>query len=91
MAQRLVTSRQNLVITVGTVSGLLEPTAAWKSAGGSLSERSSTWCSSWCALSAVLTTSHHRRHRPHWTTLVVGSIVPPVLLGGLLVVVPAMV
>lgn len=42
------------------------------------------------ALSAVLTMSHHRRHRLHWVTLVVGSIAPPVLLGGLLVVAPAM-
>jgi hypothetical protein len=40
-------SAGNLVITVGTVSGLLAPSAAWTAAGGVTPRRSCTCCSSW--------------------------------------------
>ena len=42
------------------------------------------------AMFATLTVSYHRRHQLHWTAVAAGFIWPPVLLGGLLVAVPAL-
>jgi len=84
-------SAGNLVITVGTVTGLLEPTEAWKSAGG-VTVRAVAYVLFFlagAAMSATLTVSYHRRHRLHWTPIAAGIVAPPVLLGGLLVVIPA--
>ena len=85
-------SAGNLVITVGTVTGLLEPTEAWKSAGG-VTVRAVAYVLFFlagAAMSATLTVSYHRRHRLRWTAVAAGITGPPVLLGGLLVVVPAL-
>lgn len=85
-------SAGNLVITVGTVMGLLEPTAAWESAGG-VTVRAVAYVLFFlagAAMFAVLTVSYHRRHRLRWTAVAAGVVAPAVLLGGLLVVVPAL-
>jgi len=85
-------SAGNLVFTLGTVTGLLEPTAAWEAAGG-VTVRAVGYVLFFlagAAMSAVLTVSYHRRHRLRWTAVVAGFIGPPVLLGGLLVVIPAL-
>jgi hypothetical protein len=85
-------SAGNLVFTLGTVTGLLEPTAAWEAAGG-VTVRAVGYVLFFlagAAMSAVLTVSYHRRHRLRWTAVVAGLIGPPVLLGGLLVVIPVL-
>ena len=85
-------SAGNLIITFGTVTGLLEPTAAWESAGG-VTVRAAAYVLFFlvgAAMFAVLTVSYHRRHRLHWTAVAAGFIGPPVLLGGLLVLAPAL-
>lgn len=86
-------SAGNLVITVGTVTGLLAPTAAWESAGG-FTVRAVAYVLFFlagAAMFAALTVSYHRRHRLHWTAVAAGAAGSPMLLGGLLVVVPALV
>jgi hypothetical protein len=85
-------SAGNLVFTLGTVTGLLAPTAAWEAAGG-VTVRAvgyGLFFLAGAAMSAVLTVSYHRRHRLRWPAVVAGFIGPPVLLGGLLVVIPAL-
>ena len=85
-------SAGNLIITFGTVTGLLEPTAAWESAGG-VTIRAVAYVLFFlagAAMFAALTVSYHRRHRLHWAAVAAGITGPPVLLGGLLVVVPAL-
>jgi len=85
-------SAGNLIITLGTVTGLLEPTAAWEGAGG-VTIRAVAYVLFFlagAAMFAALTVSYHRRHRLRWTAVAAGITGPPVLLGGLLVVVPAL-
>jgi hypothetical protein len=41
-------------------------------------------------MSAALTVSYHRRHRLRWTAVAAGAAGAPALLGGLLVVLPAL-
>ncbi|HSK89858.1 MAG TPA: hypothetical protein VK875_00965 [Euzebyales bacterium] len=85
-------SAGNLIITFGTVTGLLEPTAAWEAAGG-VTIRAVAYVLFFlagAAMSAALAVSYHRRHRLHWTAVFAGITGPPVLLGGLLVVLPAL-
>lgn len=85
-------SAGNLIITLGTVTGLLEPTAAWESAGG-VTIRSVAYLLFFlagAAMSAALTVSYHRRHRLRWTAVAAGATGAPALLGGLLVVLPAL-
>jgi hypothetical protein len=85
-------SAGNLIITLGTVTEILEPTAAWESAGG-VTIRSVAYMLFFLAgavMSAVLTVSYHRRHGLRWTAVAVGAAGAPVLLGGLLVVLPAL-
>ena len=81
-----------LIITVGTVTGLLAPTAAWEAAGG-VTIRAVAYMLFFlvgAAMFAALTVSYHRRHQLRWTAVAAGIIAPPVLLGGLLVVLPAL-
>ena len=85
-------SAGNLIITLGTVTGLLEPTAAWEAAGG-VTIRAVAYVLFFlagAAMFAALTVSYHRRHRLHWTPIAAGIVAPPVLLGGLFVAVPAL-
>jgi len=85
-------SAGNLIITFGTVTGLLEPTAAWESAGG-VTIRAVAYVLFFlagAAMSAALAVSYHGRHRLHWTAVLAGITGPPVLLGGLLVFLPAL-
>jgi hypothetical protein len=85
-------SAGNLIITLGTVTGLIEPTAAWESAGG-VTFRAVAYVLFFlagAAMFAALSVSYHRRHRLHWTAVAAGITGPPVLLGGLLVVIPAL-
>ena len=85
-------SAGNVIITFGTLSGLLEPTAAWTSAGG-VTIRSVAYMLFFlagAAMSAALSVSYHRRHQLHWTAVATGATGAPALLGGLLVVVPAL-
>jgi hypothetical protein len=85
-------SAGNLVIAVGTVTGLLEPTAAWEAAGG-VTPRAIAYVLFFlagAAMFAVATASYHRRHRLRWTAAAAGAVGAPALLGGLLVVLPAL-
>lgn len=84
-------SAGNLIITFGTVTGPLEPAAAWESTGG-VTIRAAAYVlffPAGAAMSAALAVSYHRRHRLH------GRPSPPAhrrpaLLGGLLVALPAL-
>jgi hypothetical protein len=85
-------SAGNLIITFGTVTGLLAPTAAWESAGG-ITIRAVAYVLFFltgAGMFAALTVSYHRRHRLRWTAVAAGATAPPMLLTGLLVVVPAL-
>jgi hypothetical protein len=42
------------------------------------------------AMFAALTVSYHRRHRLHWTAVAASATGAPALLGGLLVLLPAL-
>ena len=71
-------SAGNLIITFGTITGLLESTAAWESAAG-VTIRSAAYVLFFlagAAMSAALTVSFHRRHRPHWTAVAAGITGP---------------
>ena len=84
-------SAGNLAITVGTVSGLLAPSAAWTAAGG-VTPRAVLYVLFFlvgAALFGVLAVWFHRRHQLRWTTAVTGLVGAPLLLGLLLVVIPA--
>jgi hypothetical protein len=79
-------SAGNLVITVGTVGGLLAPSAAWTAAGG-VTPRAVLYVLFFlagAALFGVLAVWFHRRHRLRWTSAVAGLAGAPLLLGLLL-------
>lgn len=82
----------NLVITFGTVFGLMAPSAAWTAAGG-ITPRSVAYVLFFAigaVLAVMLAVSLQRRHQPDWTALAAGVIAAPALLGGLLVVAPTL-
>jgi hypothetical protein len=84
-------SAGNLVITVGTVGGLLAPSAAWTAAGG-VTVKAVLYVLFFlagAALFGVLAVWFHRRHRLGWTSAVAGLAGAPLLLGLLLAVAPA--
>jgi len=84
-------SAGNLAITVGTVSGLLAPTAAWTAAGG-VTAKATLYVLFFLAGSAlfgVLAVWFHRRHHLRWTSAVAGLAGAPLLLALLLAVAPA--
>jgi hypothetical protein len=84
-------SAGNLVITVGTVSGLLAPSAAWTAAGG-VTARAVLYVLFFlagAALFGVLAVWFHRRHRLGWGWAAAGLAGAPLLLGLLLVAAPA--
>lgn len=87
----LLYSAGNLVITFGTVFGVMEPSEAWTSAGGvtALAVAYVLFFLGGAGLFTILAVSVHRRHRPGWTAPVAGAIGAPALLAGVLVVVPA--
>jgi hypothetical protein len=84
-------SAGNLVITVGTVGGLLAPSAAWTAAGG-VTVKAVLYVLFFlagAALFGVLAVWFHRRHHLRWTSAVTGLAGAPLLLGLLLAVAPA--
>jgi hypothetical protein len=75
-------SAGNLFITVGTVSGLLRPSAAWTAAGG-VTARAILyvlWFLVGAGLFGVLAVWFHRRHRLRWTSVVARLAGAPLLL-----------
>jgi hypothetical protein len=84
-------SAGNLAITVGTVSGLLAPSAAWTAAGGVTAKAIGyvLFFLGGAALFGVLAVWFHRRHHLGWTSAVAGLAGAPLLLALLLAVAPA--
>ena len=85
-------SAGNLVITAGTVGGLLAPSAAWSAAGG-VTPRAVLYVLFFLAgagMFGVLAVWFHRRHQLGWTWAVAGLAGAPLLLGLLLAVAPAL-
>jgi hypothetical protein len=85
-------SAGNLFITVGTVSGLLAPSAAWTAAGG-VTAKAILYVLFFLAGSAlfgVLAVWFHRRHHLRWTAAVAGLTGAPLLLWLLLAAAPAL-
>ena len=85
-------SAGNLAITVGTVGGLLVPSAAWTAAGG-VTPRATGYVLFFlagAALFGTLAVWFHRRHRLRWTSAVAGLAGAPLLLGLLLAAAPAL-
>lgn len=85
-----VYSAGSIALAVGTITGLIEPTAAWERAGGA-TPRSVLYVLFFLAgafLFGVLAVSFHRRHRPPWTAAAIGLLGGPFLLGFVLVVAP---
>jgi hypothetical protein len=84
-------SAGNLAITVGTVGGLLAPSAAWTAAGGVTAKAIGyvLFFLVGAALFGVLAVWFHRRHQLRWTSAVAGLAGAPLLLGLLLAVAPA--
>ena len=84
-------SAGNLVITVGTVSGLLAPSAAWTAAGG-VTPKAILYVLFFlvgAALFGMLAVWFHRRHHLGWTVAVAGLVGAPLLLGLILAAAPA--
>ena len=85
-------SAGNLAITVGTVGGLLAPSAAWTAAGG-VTPRAILYVLFFlagAALFGVLAVWFRRRHHLRWTVAVAGLAGAPLLLGLLLAAAPAL-
>jgi hypothetical protein len=84
-------SAGNLVITVGTVSGLLAPSAAWTAAGGVTAKAVLyvLFFLAGAALFGILAVWFHRRHHLGWPSAVAGLAGAPLLLGLLLAAAPA--
>jgi hypothetical protein len=84
-------SAGNLVITVGTVSGLLAPSAAWTAAGGVTAKAVLyvLFFLAGAALFGVLAVWFQRRHHLGWISAVAGLAGAPLLLGLLLAGAPA--
>lgn len=69
-------SAGNIAITVATLTGLVEPTAAWQAAGG-VSVRAVLYVLFFLAGAAmfgVLAISYHRRHRTRWAPVAIGIL-----------------
>jgi hypothetical protein len=84
-------SAGNLAITVGTVSGLLAPSAAWTAAGG-VTPKAILYVLFFLAGAALfgrLAVWFHRRHHLRWTSVAAGLAGAPLLLALILAVVPA--
>jgi hypothetical protein len=84
-------SAGNLVITAGTESRLLAPSAAWTAAGG-VTGRAVLYVLFFLAgagMFGVLAVWFHRRHQLRWTAAVAGLAGAPLLLGLILAAVPA--
>jgi hypothetical protein len=84
-------SAGNLAITVGTVGGLLAPSAAWTAAGG-VTPRAIGYVLFFlagAALFGVLAVWFHRRHHLGWTSAVAGLAGAPLLLALILAAAPA--
>jgi hypothetical protein len=84
-------SAGNLVITVGTVSGLLAPSAAWTAAGGVTPKAIGyvLFFLAGAALFGVLAVWFHRRHHLRWPAAAAGLAGAPLLLGLVLAAAPA--
>lgn len=84
-------SAGNVVITIGTVFGLLEPSDAWTAAGG-VTAKALLYVAFFLAGAVVfgfLAVSFHRRRHPPRTVVLTGLVGAPVLLGLLLLAAPA--
>jgi len=84
-------SAGNLAITIGTVSGLLAPSAAWTAAGG-VTPKAILYVLFFlagAALFGVLAVWFHRRHHLRWTAAAAGLAGAPLLLGLILAAAPA--
>ena len=84
-------SAGNLAITVGTVSGLLAPSAAWTAAGG-VTAKAILYVLFFLVgstLFGVLAVWFHRRHYLQWMAAVAGLAGAALLLGLLLAAAPA--
>jgi hypothetical protein len=84
-------SAGNLVIAVGTISGLLPPSEAWIAAGG-VTTKAVLYVLFFLAGSAlfgVVAVWFRRRHRVGWTWAVAGLIGAPLLLALILQAAPA--
>jgi hypothetical protein len=84
-------SAGNLAITIGTVSGLLPPSAAWTAVGG-VTAKAILYVLFFLAGSAlfgVLAVWFHRRHHLRWTSAVAGLAGAPLLLALILAAAPA--
>lgn len=84
-------SAGNIVITIVTVSGLVEPSAAWTAAGGVTFKAVLyvLFFLAGTAASGVLAVSFHRRRQPPRRVVLIGLAGAPLLLGLLLVGGPA--
>jgi hypothetical protein len=84
-------SAGNLVISIGTVTGLLKPSGAWTAAGG-VSLRAVLFVLFFIAGAAAFGTLaiwFHRRHRLSWGPVLLGLVGAPLLLALILAVAPA--
>ncbi len=86
-----VYSAGSIMLAVGNMTGLTEPTAAWESAGGV-----TPWSILYvlfflvgAILFGVLAASFHRRHQMPWTAAVIGLLGAPLLLSVVLVIAPS--
>jgi hypothetical protein len=85
-----IDSAGSIVLAVGNITGLMEPSAAWESAGG-VTPRSILYVLFFLVgaiLFGVLAGSFHRRYRTPWTAAVIGLLGAPLLLGVVLVIAP---
>jgi hypothetical protein len=85
-------SAGSLVITAGTLSGLLEPSEAWTAAGGVTSRAVLYLLFDLVGAAAfgMLAISFHRRHALPRTVAAVGLVGAPLLLAFILAVMPAL-
>jgi hypothetical protein len=84
-------SAGNLAITIGTVGGLLPPSAAWTAAGG-VTPKAILYVLFFlagAALFGVVAVWFHRRHHLRWTSAVAGLAGAPLLLALILAAAPA--
>lgn len=87
----LLYSAGNVVITVGVLTGLMEPSVAWQDAGG-VTARSVAYLVFFLAAApmfAAVAVSYQRRSRPRWTACLAGVLGAPLLLGAVLAGIPA--
>lgn len=85
-------SAGSVVIAFGTVAGVLEPSAAWTTAGG-VTGRSVLYVLfnlAGAAAFGVLAITFHHRHRQRWPVAATGLVGAPLLLTLILGVGPAL-